>query len=95
MSRPKQIALAALWVGSMFVAGMLGHAQAPLPSPEIRPGPSQAQAQPTVLSGNDIGFRIDSYRGATPVGRLVVRINGRWVEFEESLVARRLPFTSQ
>ncbi len=35
---------------------------------------------PTVISGNDIGFRIDGRKGNTPLGRLVVRINGEWVE---------------
>jgi len=34
---------------------------------------------PTVLSGNDVGFRIEGDRGGTPVGTLVVKINGQWV----------------
>ena len=35
---------------------------------------------PTVISGSDLGFRIESNRDNVPVGRLVVRINGRWVD---------------
>jgi hypothetical protein len=35
---------------------------------------------PTVISGNDIGFRIEGTRGDTPVGTLVIRVNGEWVE---------------
>ena len=38
------------------------------------------QSQPTVLSGGDVGFRIESYDGSTPVGKLVVKIDGQWVE---------------
>lgn len=37
---------------------------------------------PNVISGNDIGFRVEGHKGSTPVGRLVVRINGQWVEPE-------------
>jgi len=35
---------------------------------------------PRVMSGEDIGFRVEALRGATPVGRLVVKVNGQWVE---------------
>jgi hypothetical protein len=45
---------------------------------------------PTVISGSDLGFRIDSRRGNTPVGVLVVRINGQWVEVESSVGVKRL-----
>ena len=34
---------------------------------------------PMVLSGGDIGFRVEGYRGGTPVGSLVVKLNGQWV----------------
>lgn len=37
---------------------------------------------PTVISGNDIGFRMEGRKGTRPVGRLVVRIDGQWVEAE-------------
>ena len=36
-------------------------------------------ANPVVISGSDIGFRIEGRKGNTPVGTLVVRINGQWV----------------
>lgn len=35
---------------------------------------------PTLISGSDVGFRIESNTDNVPVGRLVVRINGRWVD---------------
>jgi hypothetical protein len=37
---------------------------------------------PTIISGSDLGFRIEGRRGNTPIGTLVVRINGQWVEAE-------------
>jgi hypothetical protein len=38
---------------------------------------------PVVLAGPDIGFRMQAQKGGTPVGQLVVRIDGQWrvVEF--------------
>ena len=41
---------------------------------------------PIVLSGDDIGFQITARDGSTPVGRLVVRIDGKWVPVKESYV---------
>jgi len=59
------------------------HAQAPgVPAP-------QSQA-PTVIAGSDIGFRVERYTGSTPVGKLVVRINGQWVEAEFGAGIKRL-----
>jgi len=38
---------------------------------------------PVVLSGPDVGFRMTGVKRGTPVGQLVVRVNGEWkvVEF--------------
>jgi hypothetical protein len=40
------------------------------------------QTAPRILSGTDIGFRIEGTdaRTGNPTGTLVVRIDGRWVE---------------
>jgi hypothetical protein len=35
---------------------------------------------PQVISGSDLGFRLESKDGNVPVGKLVVRINGVWVD---------------
>ncbi len=35
---------------------------------------------PTVISGSDLGFRLESKDGNVPIGKLVVRINGIWVD---------------
>lgn len=39
---------------------------------------------PIVLSGSDVGFRIEGRRGSVAVGKLIVRIDGRWVETDFS-----------
>ena len=46
----------------------------------VRPVP----VDPVVLSGNDVGFRMTARKGGTPVGQLVVRIDGEWKEVEFS-----------
>ena len=43
-----------------------------------------------VVSGNDLGFRIDSERGGVPTGHFVIRVNGNWVEVKEGVVASRV-----
>jgi hypothetical protein len=64
----KHIALVvlALIVG----CGIYGWAQV-VPAPSVPPG---------VVSGADIGFRVERTEGNTAVGRLMVRVNGKWVE---------------
>jgi hypothetical protein len=37
---------------------------------------------PTVYSGADLGFRVVGRKGAKPTGKLVVRIDGQWVDVE-------------
>jgi hypothetical protein len=84
----RMLLLAVVWVVSMFAAGVWGYAQVPLPQPAPRlPGTTE---QPAVISGADLGFRVDGHKGMTPLGRFVVRIDGRWVEIEEAAGVRRL-----
>jgi hypothetical protein len=52
-------------------------------------GPAQP-VTPTVVSGADIGFRIEGTRGDTPIGRLVIRVNGEWVEPDLGSGVRKL-----
>ena len=35
---------------------------------------------PTVIAGSDLGFRIESTKDNIPVGKIVVRIDGHWVD---------------
>ena len=50
----------------------------------IKPVPAR------VMTGADIGFRVEGLRGDVPVGRLVVRVNERWVEAELATFASPL-----
>jgi hypothetical protein len=56
-----------LFIVGLLVAGAWLHAQT-------------SSTPPVVISGSDIGFRLEGREGDTPIGRLVVRINGQWVE---------------
>jgi hypothetical protein len=72
-----------LSAASIVAAAAWAQAQAPLvPAPSSQP--------PTILSGNDVGFRVDSRKGKTPVGTLVVRVDGQWVEVEFAAGMKRL-----
>ena len=50
---------------------------------------------PTVVSGADLGFRIEGNRGGTPVGSLVVRMNGQWVEAQVGAIGRPQRITNR
>ena len=52
----------------------------------VRPVP----VDPVVLSGNDVGFRMTARKGGTPVGQLVVRVDGEWKEVEFSFAVKPL-----
>ncbi len=84
-----RLALAALVLAFTVTAGWLVSAQAVVPRIEPQPGVPQAQA-PTIISGDDLGFRVEADRGGVPTGRLVVRVNGQWVEPRFSAGVRRL-----
>ena len=45
---------------------------------------------PTIMSGGDIGFRMTARKGATPVGQLVVKVDGEWREVEFSYGMKQL-----
>ena len=46
---------------------------------------------PKVMTGADVGFRVEGLRGNTPVGRVVVRVNGQWVDAEVLTLPGPLP----
>jgi hypothetical protein len=85
------------WIGVGIVSaatlaggGIWAHAQVQvLPGPrQVQPVPSQP---PQIISGADFGFRVDSVApDGTPVGRVVVRQKGQWVEVTLSGGIRRL-----
>ncbi len=66
------VSLAILWVLSLFVVTAAVKAQVfemPRPLPE-----------PRIVAGPDFGFRIEADQSGTPVGKLVVRVDGKWIE---------------
>ena len=44
---------------------------------------------PTVVSGNDVGFRIERTVDGIQVGKLVVRVSGVWVDTDAPAAAGR------
>ena len=47
----------------------------------VVPGPGSIGI---VLAGPDVGFRVIGLNGKTPIGRLVVRVKGEWMDAELS-----------
>lgn len=78
--------LALVWLLSMFAVGTWASGQAP-PQTALPP----AQDDPArIISGNDIGFRVEDVKNNRLVGRFVVRVNGQWREVQEAVVTKRL-----
>jgi len=67
-----------------FLVVLLGLATWSRAQTAVAPNP----VPPIVLAGPDIGFRMTGVKRGTPVGQLVVRINGDWkvVEFASGAV---------
>lgn len=83
MSTKAIFGLAILWVLSLFVATAAVKAQVfemPQPLPE-----------PRIVSGPDFGFRIEADQSGTPVGQLVVRVDGKWIEARVAAIPRLRP----
>jgi len=71
--------LAILWALSLVAVGVISSAaQGRRGQPP--PGFQMLTEAPTVVSGNDVGFRIERTQDGIPVGRVVVRVDGRWVD---------------
>jgi hypothetical protein len=67
--RPVVLVLA--WVLSLVGAGVAGAAL------------TQRGDEPRVISGSDFGFLVERIgRNDAPIGRLVVRVDGKWVNPE-------------
>jgi len=93
----KWLGIGVISTALVVAGGIWVHAQNPhvLPSPPTLPNPRLAppipiQPPPQIISGADIGFRVDAWDGDTPTGKLVVRHEGKWVELRISPSARRL-----
>jgi hypothetical protein len=69
----------AAWALSLVVVGVLT-AAAQVRPPQARTVDPMTLASPTILTGGDVGFRLERVRDGVPVGRVVVRVDGHWVE---------------
>ena len=77
MSQPyKRFVLAAIWLGCLGAAAIVGRAQ----TRSVEPVP------PFVVSGADLGFRVEGRQGNTPVGHVVIRkdANSPWIPVESA-----------
>ena len=82
-----------LWLASLAVVAGFTSALMRAQAPSQVPPPYASQAPPPaarVVSGADLGFRVESARDGRAVGTLVVRINGQWVETESSIAPKRV-----
>ena len=80
MTRRNRILLALVWALSLIVVTAIMHAQAP----------AQRGTNPTIISGGDLGFRVEGRRGDHVTGTFVVKINGEWVVAEPAPGAKAL-----
>ncbi len=83
MTVVRRLAAAVLLILALVAATALGYAQAQR-SPE--------PVLPFVLSGADVGFRVEGRKPNSVVGTFVVRIGGQWLEVDKSFGPR--PLTS-
>ena len=76
----KQLGLGLALVTTLVGAAL--HAQ----QPSVR----NQRPQATIVSGSDIGFRIEGRKGNAAVGTWMVKVDGEWVEAQSALVAKPL-----
>jgi hypothetical protein len=69
--------LAILWALSLVVVGVMSSSAQP---PRGLPGVNRVTESPAVVSGNDVGFRLERTQNGIAVGRIVIRVDGRWVD---------------
>jgi hypothetical protein len=74
-----RVVVGVLWLASLAAVAVTAGAQVPQPAPKPRVE-SDARVAQNVISGSDIGFRIEGWQGSKPIGTLVVRVDGQWVE---------------
>ena len=78
----KWFAIGIVWAVTLLGTGLWVHAQS---KPRILPLPGQFPNTdsdiPQIISGADIGFRVDGWsKDGTPIGRIVVHQEGKWLD---------------
>lgn len=69
--RQSSFTVAVMWALSLVAVGSWVRAQ---------PQKWTPIAEPVILSGNDLGFRVEWMNGQVPTGQIVIRLKGQWVE---------------
>jgi hypothetical protein len=72
MAVRRSIAIVGIVALALIIFGIFAHAQAPVPS----------GGEAKIVSGSDIGFRVERPGKDSVGGTLMVRINGKWVPAE-------------
>jgi hypothetical protein len=73
------IVVSVMWIVSLITVGLAAQRQA---APPVQPGLQPPTVTVSVISGNDIGFRVASWDRDVPVGEWVVRspeTGNQWV----------------
>jgi hypothetical protein len=65
-----RLAVALVWIASLVAFAQFAKAQTPM---------MNRLPSPIIVSGSDIGFRVEGHMGNIPAGTLVIRVNGQWV----------------
>ena len=73
MSIRSWLILGVVWLIFLAAVGTVVSAQVPAWRPV---------AEPKVLFGDDVGFRVEGMRGEVPTGVVVIKVNGNWVEVQ-------------
>ena len=84
----KKVGFIVIWAASLILVAQWGHTQ-------TTQTPKTAFDVPlgTIISGNDIGFRLDGYSNAGVTGVWMVKLDGAWMPATASTTARPLTLT--
>jgi hypothetical protein len=74
MSKRAYLIVGLMWAFSLIVVAAVTAGQAKL---------YRQLPEPKVLSGEDVGFRVEGMYGEQPTGTIVIRVNGKWVDVQE------------
>ncbi len=85
----KWIGIGVVSAATLVVGGIWTHAQVQVPNGP-RSSPTEPRRPDAVINGAEVGFRVDGWEGDIPVGRWVVRSEGKWVEPKTMGGIRRL-----
>jgi hypothetical protein len=77
MSFRTRVSLIAVLVILLVTAGFVASAQVGWPGMW---GTGLDLVAPVVISGSDLGFRVESTKDGIALGKIVVRIDGHWVD---------------